>query len=104
MTTPWAHPELASAASDLFGSPAAWHHELQMHEHHFVDPIQQIRSLKILSGGTFLATELHRKHIRWKSLTHRAMVAAATLIHSRNLTDLTNPQQNPPNSLLSLSV
>ena len=67
-TTSWA-PELGSAASDLFGTPAAWHHELQTNENHFVDPIQQIRSLKILSAGTFLATELHRKHIRWKNPT-----------------------------------
>ena len=101
LTTSWAPPELGSAASDLFGTPAAWHHELQTHEHHFVDPIQQIRSLKILSGGTFLATELHRKHIQWKSLTRRAMVAAATFIRSRNLTDLTNPQQSPPSSELT---
>ena len=78
-TTSWAPPELGSAASNLFGTPAAWHHELQTNEHHFVDAIQQIRSLKILSGGTFLATELHRKHIRWKTHTRRAMVAAATL-------------------------
>ena len=93
-TTSWA-PELGSAASDLFGTPAAWHHELQTNENHFVDPIQQIRSLKILSAGTFLATELHRKHIRWKGPTRRAMVAAATFIRSQNLTDLTNPQQSP---------
>ena len=98
LTTSWAPPELGSAASDLFGMPAAWHHELQTNEHHFVDLIQQICSLKILSGGTFLATELHRKHIRWKSLTRRAMVAAATFKRSRNLTDLTNPQQSPPRS------
>ena len=58
-----------------------------------MDPIQQIRSLKILSGGSFLATELHCKHIRWKSRTRRAMVAAPTFIHSRDLTDLTNSQQ-----------
>ena len=92
---PWAHPAIAStAASDLFGTPAVWHHELQMNEHHFMDLIQQIRSLKILSGGSFLATELHRKHIRWKSLTCRAMVAAATFIHSHDLTDLTASQQD----------
>ena len=52
-TTSLAPPELGSAASDLFGTPAAWHQELQTNEHHLVDPIQQIRSLKILSGGTF---------------------------------------------------
>ena len=97
---PWAYPAITfAAASDLFGMPAAWHHELLMHDHHFVDPIQQIHSLKILSGGSFLATELHHKHIQWKSRTHRAMVAAATFIHSHDLTDLSNSRQgNLPRS------
>ena len=61
---PWAYPAITSAAaSDPFGTPAAWHHEVLTSDHHFVDPIQQICSLKILSGGSFLATELHRNHI-----------------------------------------
>ena len=91
---PWEYPTTTSAAAnELFGMPAAWYHELLTHEHHFVDLIKQIRSLKILSGGSFLATELHHKHIRWKSHTRRAMVAAAAFIHSRDLTDLTDQQQ-----------
>ena len=91
---PWEYPTTTSAAAnELFGMPAAWYHELLTHEHHFVDPIKQIHSLKILSGGSFLATELHHKHIRWKSRTRRAMVATATFIHSCDLTDLTNQQQ-----------
>ena len=91
---PWAYLAITSAAaSNLFGTPVAWHHELLTHDHHFVDPIQQIRSLKILGGGSFLATELHRKHIQWKSRTRRAMVAAATFIHSHDLSDITNSQQ-----------
>ena len=64
MPPPWRYPAITSAAaSKLFGTPAEWHNELLTHNHHFVDPIQQIRSLKTLSGGSFLATELHRKHI-----------------------------------------
>ena len=51
------------AASELFGMPADWSNELLTNNHQFVDPIQRICSLKILSGGPFLATELHRKHI-----------------------------------------
>ena len=95
LPSPWSYPAITSAAAnDLFGTPAEWHHELQTNDHHFVDPIQQICSLKILSGGSFLATELHRKHIRWKSRTRRAMVAATNFIHSRDLTDLTNPRQD----------
>ena len=84
---------MTAAANELFGTPTMWYHELLTHEHRLVDPIQQIRSLKLLSGGSFLTTELHRKHIRWKSRTRRAMVAAATFIHSRDLTDLTDQQQ-----------
>ena len=84
---------MTAAANELFGTPTMWYHELLTHEHRLVDPIQQIHSLKLLSGGSFLATELHRKHIRWKSRTRRAMVAAATFIHSRDLTDLTDQQQ-----------
>ena len=62
MQPPWKNPAITSAgASKLFGTPAAWHNKLLTHHHHFVDPIQQIRSLKILSGGSFLATELHHK-------------------------------------------
>ena len=95
LPSPCSYPSITSAAAnDIFGTPAEWHHELQMNDHHFVDPIQQIRSLKILSGGSFLATELHRKHIRWKSRTRGAMVAATNFIHSRDLTDLTNPRQD----------
>ena len=61
---PWAYPTTTStAANELFGTPAAWSLELLTHDHYFVDPIRQIRSLKILSGGSFLATELHHKHI-----------------------------------------
>ena len=97
---PWEYPTaMATAANDLFGTPAAWSLELLIHKHSFVDPIKQIRSLKILSGGSFLATEFHRKHIRWKSHTRRAMVAAATFIHSRDLTDLTDqPKGDLPSS------
>ena len=94
MPPPWKYPAITSAAaSELFGMPAEWHNELLTNNHQFVDPIQQIRSLKILSGGSFLATELHHKHIQWKGRTCRAMVAAATFNHSRNLSDLTNSQQ-----------
>ena len=61
---PWEYPTATSAAADeLFGMQAAWSLELLTHEHYFVDPIKQIRSLKLLSGGSFLATELHHKHI-----------------------------------------
>ena len=46
---PWAYPTIVSvAASDLFGMLAAWQHELLTNNHHFVDPIQQICSLKSL--------------------------------------------------------
>ena len=91
---PWENPTaMTAAANELFGTPTKWYHELLTHEHRFVDPIQQICSLKLLSGGSFLATELNRKHIRWKSRTRRAMVAAATYIHSRDLIDLTDQQQ-----------
>ena len=97
---PWEYPTaIATAANDLFGTPAAWSLELLTHKHSFVDPIKQIRSLKILSGGSFLATEPHRKHIRWKSHTRRAMGAAATFIHSHDLTDLTDqPKGDLPSS------
>ena len=92
---PWAYPTIVSvAASDLFGMLAAWQHDLLTNNHHFVDPIQQICSLKIVSGGSSLATELHRNHIRWKSQTRRAMVATATFIHSRDFTDLSASQQD----------
>ena len=94
---------MTAAANELFGTPTMWYHELLTHEHRLVDPIQQIRSLKLLSGGSFLATELHRKHIRWKSRTRRAMVAAATFIHSRDLTDLTDQQQgNLPSEITDM--
>ena len=86
----------SAAASELFGMPADWHHELLTNNNQFVDPIQQICSLKILSGRSFPATELHRKQTRWKSSTRRAMVAAATFIHSCNFSDVTNPQQVEP--------
>ena len=81
----------SAAASELFGTPADWHHELLTNNHQFVDPIQQIRSMKIWSGGSFLGTELHHKHTQWKSITRRAMVAAATFIRSRNFSDVTTP-------------
>ena len=60
----WEYPTaMATAANDLFRTPAAWSRELLTHKHSFVDPIKQICSLKILSGDSFLATEFHRNHI-----------------------------------------
>ena len=52
----------SAATSVVFGTPADWHNELLTNKHQFMDPIKQICSLKNLSGGSFLATELHRKH------------------------------------------